>query len=168
MIEEIKADLVLSNYLEDTCCENGICVEFDSKVDPNDVIIIKVDKFYNDNIINPGPSVDCLIIRKCKNSGYGITLVELKSSSSAGNIDFENIKQKFSNTLEDFMTVRFGKYFLREYIDFKIFLVSNLELYKRDVSLKLEILSNIYFEFENRTYLVQPYIPNPAIKNCYV
>ena len=47
MINNIIAHDTLSQYVEDTCCENGVCVSFEDDINPNSYVIIKVDQFYN-------------------------------------------------------------------------------------------------------------------------
>lgn len=82
MIKRIKTHKTLSKFVEDSCCENKICVTFDKAISANSYAIIKVDNFYNSQHLGKETpaSVDCLIVRKCINGGYGLTLVELKKS----------------------------------------------------------------------------------------
>lgn len=169
MITKIKNHPELSKYIEDTCCENGICVTFEENVDPNSYVIIKVDTFYNSQKLGKQTpaSIDCLIIRKCLNKGYGLTLIELKNISSGQGFDLDNMKEKFTTTLENFIKERFRNPLDIDYSDIKLFFVSNQEIHKRDIGLKMEVLMNTRFKFNNKRLMINPKMPNPSIKNCY-
>jgi len=168
MIKKIKANKVLSQHIEDTCCENEVCVTFDNEVSPDSYIILKVDKYYNSLNIEFRPaSVDCLIIRECVNTGYGITLVELKKIENSKGFTIDNIKEKFQTTLFDFIKTKFKNPLDIDYSDVKLFFVSNKEIYKRDLGLKMEVLMNVRFKYNGKNFMIIPRMPNPAIKNCY-
>lgn len=168
MIDNLKQHNILSEFIEDDCCENGVCVTIDESINEDSYVILKVDKYYNSlNLEFTPPSIDCLIIRKCIPNGYGITLAELKQGNSSKNFDFDNIKQKFETTLFDFIQNRFSDELFIDYSDIKLFFVSNKELYKRDIGLKMEVLINLRFKFDNKNLMIKPYMPNPAIRNCY-
>lgn len=169
MINRIKRHPTLSNHLEETCCENGICVTFDEGILPNSYVIIKVDKFYNGLKLGKKTpaSIDCLIVRKCKQSGYGLTLVELKNIASGKGFDIANMKEKFETTLYDFIKNRFKNPLDIDYSEIKLFFVSRQEIHKRDTGLKMEVLINTRFKFNNRNLMIQPKMPSPTIRNCY-
>ena len=168
MIKKIKAHKVLSQYTEDTCCENEVCVTFDSEISPNSCVILKVDKFYNSLNIEFRPaSVDCLIIRECVKTGYGISLVELKRIENSKGFTIDNIREKFETTLFDFIKTKFKNPLDIDYSDVKLFFVSNKEIYKRDLGLKMEVLMNVRFKFNDKNLMITPRMPNPTIKKCY-
>lgn len=168
IIEKIKTHEILSQYVEDTCCENGICVTFDDQISSDSYVIIKVDKFYNSlNIEHRPASLDCLIIRKCIEKGYGMTLVELKNVHNTDGFTIENMKEKFQTTLFDFIKIKFKELLDIDYSDIQLFFVSKNEIYKRDLSLKMEVLMNIRFKFNDKNLMIKPKMPNPTIKNCY-
>ena len=168
MIEKVKAHKILSQYIEDTCCENEIGVTFESNILPTSYAILKVDKFYNSLNIEFRPaSVDCLIIRKCIKTGYGITLVELKKIENSKGFTVENIKEKFQTTLFDFIKTKFKNPLDVDYSEIKLFFVSNKEIYKRDLGLKMEVLMNVRFKFNGKNRMITPQMPTPTIKNCY-
>ncbi|MCC7430000.1 hypothetical protein IT568_04065 [bacterium] len=167
-IAKIKENSILSNFIEDTCCENEIGVTFDEKISPDSYVIIKVDKYYNSLKLEKTPaSVDCLIFRKCMETGYGLTLVELKNIKTLRNIDTQNIKEKFEITLSDFIKQKFKELFDTDYSEIKLFFVLNIELYKRDLGLKAEALIGMRFNFNNKKLMINLTMPNPTIKNCY-
>lgn len=168
MIDRIKRHETLSKYVEDTCCENDVCVTFDDGINPNSYVILKVDKFYNSLNVEKRPaSIDCLIIRKCIKTGYGLTLVELKNIDNSKGFSGEHLRRKFETTLSDFIKSKFKNLLDVDYIDVKLFFVSNKEIYKRDLGLKLEVLMNIRFKFNEKSLMITPRMPNPTIKNCY-
>lgn len=104
MIEKIKKHPILAHYITDACCENDISVTFDDKLNADDYVIIKVDDYYNSLNIEKRPaSVDCLIVRKCVDNGYGLTLVELKNIRTTQGFEIDNLKEKFDTTLNDFI-----------------------------------------------------------------
>jgi len=167
MIKRIKSHPVLSKFIEDTCCENGICVTFANNISPSSYAIIKVDKYYNSKVTKPPASIDCLIVRACIKIGYGLTLVELKNIGQGSGFTIENMREKFETTLFDFIKKRFKKPLDIDYSDVKLYFVSKQELYRRDLGLKMEVLINTRFKFNNRTLMIIPLMPTPTIKNCY-
>lgn len=168
MINRIKRHPILSTLIEHTCCENDICVSFADDIIEENTVILKVDKFYNSLNIEARPaSIDCLIIRNCIGGGLGLTLVELKNISSGQSFDFENMKEKFSNTINDFIQQRFRDVLNVYYDDVKLYFVTNIDIYKRDLGLKMELLMNVQYSFNNRKYMIRPQMPHPTIKNCY-
>lgn len=168
MIETINSHNILSAYIEDTCFENGVCVSFEVDINPDSYTIIKVDKYYNSlNIEKRPPSIDCLIIRKCLNNGYGLTLVELKNIETSKGFDLENMKSKFDTTLNDFIKNKFKNPLDIDYKEIKLFFVSKQEIYKRDLGLKMEVLMNVKFKFNDKQLMIIPRMPNPTIKKCY-
>lgn len=169
MINKIKNHPTLSKFVEETCCENEICISFDRSINPNSYVIIKVDKFYNALRLgkNTPASIDCLIIRKCIKTGYGLTLVELKNISTGKGFTLENMKEKFSTTLYDFIEKRFKNPLDIKYSDIKLYFVSKQEIHKRDLGLKMDYLIDVRFKFQNRNLMIRPEIPTPTIKNCY-
>lgn len=168
MINKIKNNSLLSSYIEETCSENGVCVTFDKSISSDSFVIIKVDKFYNDlHLKNTPASIDCLIIRECIKSGYGLTLVELKNIETGSSFEIGNMIEKFETTLNDFIKIRFKKLLDINYSEVKLFFVSKQEIHKRDLGLKMEILINKKFKFNGKKYMITPYMPSPTIKNCY-
>lgn len=168
MISKIKKNKELLSYIEDTCCENGICVSFESSISKDDYVIIKVDKYYNSqNLANTPASVDCLIIQKCETvDSYSLVLAELKNIRNTG-FEIKNMREKFETTLNNFISNKFSEHLNLNYKSVKLYFVSKNEIYKRDVSLKLDVLMGIRFKFQNKNILIQPKMPNPTLKKCY-
>lgn len=168
MIDRVKKSTRLQPYVVEECSENGVCVTFSEDIHRDDYVIIKVDGYYNSLNIEKRPaSPDCLIIRRCQNGGYGLTLVELKDVSTSSSFTVENMREKFNTCFNDFIKKEFRELLDVDYKDVKIFFVSNIELYKRDMGLKLEVLINIKFKFNEKNYMIYPQMPSPTIKSCY-
>ena len=168
MISKIKAHEKLQAFLVSECCENNVSVIFDPNVSSAGYVIIKVDDFYNSlGLEKTPPSLDCMIIRKCLVSGFGLTLVELKEISSAGSFKIDNLKAKFETCLDDFIQKRFKDLLDKDYKSIKLYFVSNIEIYKRDIGLKLEVLINIRFDYQGRKLMIEPRMPHPTITNCH-
>lgn len=168
LIENIKSHEILSQFLVEECCENNVSVTFAEDVASESYIIIKVDDFYNSlGLPETPPSLDCFIIRRCLNTGFGLTLVELKEIDSSKRFDLDNLKAKFETCLDDFMQKRFKDLLHKDYKDIKLYFVSNIEIYKRDIGLKLETLMNVRFNYGSRKLMIQPRMPHPTITNCH-
>ena len=45
--------------------------------------------------------------------------------------------------------------------------LANKEIYKRDLGLKIEVLMNLRFKFNERKLMIIPRMPDPTIKKCY-
>jgi hypothetical protein len=168
MIARIYANDALAPFLKKECCENDVCITFADEVGQELYVVIKVDDYYNALGLTRTPAApDCLIIRQCLDGGYGLTIGELKSITSSGNFDLKNMLEKFETCIEDFIKVRFRDLLYKDYKDLKLYFVSNIEIYKRDLGLKMEVLINKKFDYNGRRYMIQPKMPHPAIKNCY-
>lgn len=173
MIEKIIDNPVLQPFLSKTCCENNICITFATDVSPDDYIVIKVDEYYNSlPFSNQGddktpPSPDCLIIRRCKEGGFGLVIGELKNISSSKDFKTANLIAKFSTCFDDFMQNRFADLLFVDYKSIKLYFVSNIDKYKPNTSLSFEVLQEVKFKYNGKNYMISPEMPQPTIKNCY-
>ena len=169
LLERIRKDTTLAKYLSSDCEEEGVCVVFDEKVANDSYVIIKVDQYYNAEVVNPPPSPDCLIIQQCVEEveTYALTIVELKSISSSRNFTVDNMTGKFETCLNDFIKNRFKHYFNRDYVRVRLLFVSRIEKYKRDAGLRMRILTNKRFVFRGKSRLIESRMPTPTIKPCY-
>ena len=168
MINRIRKLTALTPFIADSCDENGVGVVFDEKVERAHTVIIKVDRYYQSLKLEKTPAApDCLIVRLCKDGGFGLTIVEMKKISSSKRFNVQNLQSKFKTCLDDFLSVRFSETFEGDFKDVKLYFVSEIEVHKRDLGLKMETLINAYVPFGGKNYLIRPFMPNPAIKNCY-
>ncbi len=167
LIEQIKEHDILSKYIIPRCEENNICVEIDQEIDSEDVLIIKVDAYYNSlRIARRPPSPDCMIILKCQNEEYLLTIAELKAIDSDSRFDLNNMFAKFDTCINDFITVQFADVLDIDYKKINLFFVSRIEIYKRDAALKMKVLQNRPYTFHGKRFYIQPKMPTPAIKPC--
>ncbi len=167
-IEKIKSNSVLSDFLSNDCSENNVSTTFDHSIKSDDFVIIKVDDYYNSlSLVDTPPSPDCLIILKCIRSGYSLSIIELKSISNSKGFTVDNMIKKFETCLYDFIEKRFSDLLLIDYKRIRLYFVSDIELYRRDIGLKMELLIHTRFMFNNKTIMITPYKPVPTIKNCY-
>jgi len=162
--EKIKNDSRLKNFVINECKENNIGVTFAKDIEKENILILKIDDFYNNLHLSETPkSIDCLIVIACKSRGYGLFLVELKSDT----FEINDVIEKFENCFNDFIKQRFREYFYISYEKIELFFVSLRDIYKRDAGLKMKILMNKKIIYGDKKYLITPFLPSPTIKLCY-
>lgn len=171
MLDRIKEHPILSKFIKDECSEQGVSIQIDNRISQDSYIIISPDEFYNSLKEKVFPSVDCIVIQKCNELDYKITLIELKSIRTAHNFVLENMIEKFQNTLANFISVRFKENLFKNYKTVDLYFVSNIELHNikkdRDLGLKLEYLISKRFEYNGKRLMLRPKMPIPTIKPCY-
>ncbi len=144
VLDRIRSDKKLKPYIGCECAENGMSIDFGTLSCWEDYISICVDCYYNDlGLTKTPPSPDCLVVYKCTASAnYGIAIIELKSTTSAKQLDKANIKNKYRTVLDDFIPKRFKNLLDRSYEVVQLLLISNVDHYKkgRDVGLTIEYL----------------------------
>jgi len=121
MIDSILQHPTLINHIRETCEDNGLSVEIDDKLllddclDPEQIIILKPDSFYSSrNMLNPPPSVDCIVIVKCRDGSYKFFIIELRNCTGTDLIKTRIIEAKFKTITHDFFDVRFSEIFSQE------------------------------------------------------
>lgn len=173
MIEKIIDNPVLQPFLSKTCCENDIGISLADDILPENYIIIKVDSYYNslsfpnENYDKTPPSPDCLIIRRCKEGGFGLVIGELKNISSSSGFDIDNIVDKFRTCLDDFISHRFAALLFVDYKNIQLYFVTNIDKNRPNTSLAFESFINKKLKYNGKTYLISPKTPQPTVKNCY-
>lgn len=129
MIQEIKSCKELIPYLRDKIEDEKIEVEIEDNLREEQYAIIKVDDFYNNlHIASPPKSIDFVVTVDCECFSYVLYLLELKNVNSPKKLNIRDIQEKFSTTIHDFLTERFGHIFLNDkykYKDIKLYLVSD-------------------------------------------
>lgn len=175
MIDEIRS--ALSDYTCNECQENGVCAEIDPLIPTEDYVIVKVDRYYNEEVPNPPPSTDCLITLKKSDDEFIHYVIELKDIKSPKGFTVDNVYNKFVTTLTDFMSEKFSSL----YSD-SIFPNQILKLYFVTDAYRLKKKGLMYEDIENLEgtklerlilmppimYMDKPYIikartPNPII-----
>lgn len=168
LLEELRKDKDLLPFICNECEENGVFV--DISTDVKDIVIISVDKYYNSfNEKTRLASPDCLIVQYCETGKYHLYIVELKNVAKAGLLDKNNIHEKFSTCLNDFMSSRFRNYFYNPNYDFDIqlFLIAGHIEDKKIKNFKFDYLQGLrYFKFGSKMYGIRSINPNPLIPKC--
>jgi hypothetical protein len=169
MIERIKNDDRLKKYLVDSCCDEGICLEFDESIDKNDVVIIKVDAFYNGQKLGKATprSPDCLIIIKCKNGGYSLHIAELKNITTSSRYDIREVLDKFNTCFDDFLPVQFRDLLFVDYKKIKMYFISKIDSKTKDMGLKYDLLTAHKVKYNGKTIMIEAFMPLKKIKACY-
>jgi hypothetical protein len=178
MINQIKYSKSLKPFITNKCEENEIFVSMAKDIPGTSFLVIKVDRYYNSlkigHLHKTPPSVDCLVLLKCRDNTFIIYLVELKKVKSPAGFSVDNIYNKFKTTIENFMGSRFNNIFLNER-----YIVRRLQLYFvtsaygekrkswRKEGTKLDVLRSLKpFKFRGKRYQIVHKLPNPLIKNC--
>ena len=179
LIDLLKKDVVVNQYFCAECKENDISIEIDNTINADDILIIKVDDYYNANVpLNDRPkSPDCLIIQRCSENSYSICIVELKNIKNQDGFTVKGIEEKFITCLDDFMSNRFAHYFHKNLFDYK-----NIKLYfiadpygfkespERQLKMrghKLDLLIAIRIpKYFGKHLYIDNKLPNPKINNC--
>lgn len=129
MIQEIKSCKELIPYLRNKIEDEKIEVGIEDNLSEQQLAIIKVDDFYNNlHIASPPKSIDFVVTVDCECFAYALYLLELKNVNSPKKLNIRDIQDKFSTTIYDFLTERYGYIFLNDkykYKDIKLYLVSD-------------------------------------------
>lgn len=167
LFDRLKNDPILSVFIRPQCEDEGLCVDIDERIEKENILIFKPNDFYNSLNFEKRPaSPDCLILVKCQSGidKFCLTIVELKNTKD---FDYQNIDNKFNTCFDDFMSKKFKDYFYRDYVDIKLYLVSKVEIHRRDLGLKMKFLMNKKFIFREKRYMIMPKMPTPVVKPCY-
>lgn len=177
LLQLLRNDPTISQFIDVSCSENGISINIDASIQADNLLIIKVDRFYNALVASPKPSPDCLVILKCSDTSYKIFIVELKDINSPGHFTIDNIVEKFTNCLGDFMSTRFGQYFHSpdfHFEEIKLLFITDpydflgnpgKQLRMRGHRLDALMAQRIPRYF-NKHLFIEHKVPNPTIRNC--
>lgn len=113
MFNKIQGNDVLYELITVYCSENSIEVCLSEDIEEDRILIIKPDLYYNSSRMhNPPPSIDCIIIIKCKdNLKYSMNLIELRDIKSPNGFDSKNIVEKFDTVINSFLQDIFSEIF---------------------------------------------------------
>lgn len=187
MIQQIRNDNILKRYLRDTCEENGIKITIDERIDNDEISIISIDSYYNEQMPYAAPpSADFLVSLFCFQNAYRLYVIELRDINSPQGFDPANIYNKFETTIYDFMNERFKDIYMNgtyRILDLKIYFVSDpyelagtgithtgFKLRRNIDSTRIDaLLTKKPFKFRGRIYQIQYEIPpNPIIKKLAI
>lgn len=183
MIDAIYNESALFAIIRYDCEENGYYVGFSTSIDMDTrTAILKVDAFYNSfNIRKRPPSIDFLVVLKCCDATFCLYLIELRNVGSPSSINKQNIIDKYSTTIEDFMKIRYSSIFLADqYIvkDVRLYFVTDplrlssssltaQAIERKYKNTKIDYFSTIKpFQFRNFVRRIQHMLPNPVIEDC--
>lgn len=176
MITEIKKHKTLKKYICQECAENNVKVSISPATKQSDIVIVKVDDFYNKEVEKPKASADCLISLHLSSNSYKLYVIELKDINSPHGFKIENIQEKFKTTIEDFMSVRFSGIYCNDAYtikELKMYFVtdpynwqglSDKQIEEKRSGTKIEtLLLSKPLKFRGKLYSIQHELPNPLI-----
>lgn len=168
MINKLKQHPTLKDFVKKECSENDVAVEKHPDIKEEDIVIIGVDDYYNSlHLEKTPPSPDCLVVVKCQSGGFALTIVELKDISRPRGFDLKNMFAKFETCLSDFISKRFSDPLFYDYKRIELLFVSNIEVRKRDIGLRMEVLINKRYVYNGKRYGIKAINPTPPIRQCY-
>ncbi len=175
LLEDLRKDPILCNFICEECQENGIAIEVGKKVDRKKLIILRVDEYYKSlHLKYTPPSPDCLVVQHCTDNQYVIYVIELKNIGDMQNEKPSEIRRQFETCLLDFMSDKFRVYFYNQDYDFTnslhlifISLPRQLKNTSKDRTTRIDsLLATSPIPFANRRYLIKHKVPNPVIQPC--
>lgn len=129
MVDMIKRDARLAPYLKDTLEDAGIEVGIDQALKEEEYAAIKVDDYYAGlKMATPPKAVDYVVVVDCQCDWFVMYILELKNVNGPDGLNIADIQEKFSNTINFFLSDTFGNIFLNDcfkYKGVKLYLVSD-------------------------------------------
>ena len=175
LINDILNNPILGDYRCNDCEENGIGVSFHADIQREDYVIIKIDHYFNKEI-HPNPDGnDCLVVQKCGDNRYKLYLIELKSIESLKSYSLEQIRKKFQNCFDIFMSDKFRSYFYdlnHDFASIQLIFISNTKeqmqrIDKKQKNTRLDsLLALPPCRFGNKLYGIEFQEPYPTIMPC--
>jgi hypothetical protein len=163
----------LTDFLCSECRENEVGVRFSEAVNASDYVIIKIDDYFN-KTIHPNPKGnDCLIVQKCQNSDYKLYIVELKNIEKLK--DIRQIRDKFQNCFDLFMSDKFRDFFYDSTINFTSIQLIFVSTTSENKSRKDKFQKNTRLDallamrpcrFANKLYAPSFEEPDPLVTPC--
>lgn len=190
MFEAIYADPDLFAITRQHCRENdvGAAVSEELLNEHGDllhdrVLVLKLDALYSSkNMHNPPPAPDYLIIVKCGDDSYEGYIIELRDTSQMGAVRSKQILPKFRTAVDDFLSTRYRHIFFNDddivFKSLKLYLVTDpLRLRSKglsDAEYKSRIRGTVLDAYASlapvvvgrRAYLIEPMLPDPAVRPC--
>jgi hypothetical protein len=172
LLDLIRAEPTLQDFLRDVCSENDVGVSIDPSVFLQDYVIIKVDEYFRSSIKPTPKGIDCLVVQKCVDNRYKLYLIELKNIEGINSgEDFKrSIYEKIQNTFDILMSNHFRSMFYNldyQFTSIEPYFVSNLIKDKKQKNSKLDaLLAMRPFRFADRRYGLKLGEPLPLITPC--
>ena len=186
MVNMIKRDARLAPYLKTLLEDAGIEIGINPALSTKDFAAIKVDEYYAGLKLPTTPkAVDFVVVVDCQCDCFVMYILELKNVNGPDKLDIAAIQEKFSNTINLFLSDAFSDIFLNDrfkYKGIKLYLISDAyeevgtfanhaeylafreKINKRD-SLKVDMsLSSKLYRFRGKILKIEYDIPpNPII-----
>ena len=177
LIDDILSNPNLADYRCNDCEENGVGVSFHADIQLTDYVILKIDDYFNRTIPNPNTPAgnDCLIVQLCQDNRYKLYLIELKNIENLRSYSLKQIREKFQNCFDIFMSDKFRSYFYDLNYDFtsiELIFVSNTReqmsrVDKKQKNTRLDsLLAQPPCRFANKLYGITFQEPYPTIMPC--
>jgi hypothetical protein len=178
MIDEIRSDANLRDFICTDCEENGVSITVHPSVDPKDYVIIKADAYLQHEFNPEAPAgPDCLIVQKCSDSTFRIFIVELKNIKDLGSYSLTEIRQKFQNCFDIIMSDKKRSVFYNTQFEitsiYLIFISNAREHLRREPDDKKQkntrldsLLALRPCRFAGKYYSLMFRPPNPTIGSC--
>ena len=186
MISRIQNEPKLKSCIRYEIEDEGIEVGVDEKLTHSEYAGVKVDDYYNGlHDATPPKATDYVVAVDNSCDSYNLYILEMKNVKEPKFLDIRAIQDKFSTTINDFLSIRFKDIFLSDkykYKDICLYLVSDaygaggsfhsheeyrkyLEKIDKKDSLKVDNnLGRKIYKFRNRFMTIQYEIPpNPVI-----
>lgn len=129
MVDMIKRDARLVPYLKTQLEDAGIEVGIDQALQEKEIAAIKVDEYYAGQKMATTPkAVDYVVVVDCQCDWFAMYILELKNVDSPYGLNIADIQEKFSNTINLFLSDTFANIFLNDsfkYKGIKLYLVSD-------------------------------------------
>ena len=187
MVKMIKEERRLAPYLHKKIEDAGVEVEIDCSLSDDDYAAVKVDDYYaGQGIDNQPKAVDFVVSVDCVCDWFALYILELKDVKSPRRLDIAAIQEKFSNTINLFLSTTFKHIFLNDRFKYRainLYIVSDVykevgkypshaaamamreKLNKKD-TLRVDLsLSEKHYQFRGKILRIQYDIPpNPIIR----
>jgi hypothetical protein len=183
LINNLRDHKELSDFIRDKCDDaedsNGnFKVLTDKTIKPKNILIIKVDLYFNKKV-HPNPKgPDCLIIQRCAEQEFNIYVAEFKDVKRGKGIKTKDIREKFDRCFKIFIEDKFKEYFTSDKIrikNIKLWFISdqyNTRKYPERIKYNNVIdftmrLGKDPIKYLNHYLPIDYYHENPTIKNCF-
>jgi hypothetical protein len=177
LIQDIMNNPVLSNYFCNDCEENGVGVSVHPAIERVHYVIIKIDDYFNKEILPNPAGNDCLIVQYCQDDRYKLYLIELKNIQDLHRQSPTHIRAKFQNCFDVFMSDKFRHHFYDTRYEFSaiqlVFVSTTSEQQnrispdKKQKNTRLDsLLAQRPCRFANKLYGISFEEPYPTIMPC--
>ena len=129
MISRIQNEPKLKSCIRYEIEDEGIEVGVDEKLTHSEYAGVKVDDYYNGlHDATPPKATDYVVAVDNSCDSYNLYILEMKNVKEPKFLDIRAIQDKFSTTINDFLSIRFKDIFLSDkykYKDICLYLVSD-------------------------------------------